>query len=1302
MTFATRLWRSLLWFILTGAVLVAILVTALRLFLPNLNQYRGEIESEIFNATGVQVNVGNIKGYWTNITPSLALKNVQVVLPNEQVPIVTIGRTDLELDLFSSFIHWQPKLDRVTIQGLQADVSRWPLIPDKDNQKINSKEDNPELFNNLQTLFLKQLGSFSVLDSSITYLALSGEVRQLDIDRLRWQNQGADHKAEGVLSIAGVNLNKVSVIANFTEQGNLRYLDGDFFLSAQNVPITPWMTDYLKSSTTIHSGRVSVNTWLSLKQGKPTDALMELQSSRLLWGEKEDKHELLINRGVVKLKPIDEGWLVQGQKFEMQTDGQSWVAPQFSFNWQPETFALNASQLELDKVTPFISLLSSQKETNELLAKLQPSGILSDIRVDIPRNQKNITYSAALTDGSIKQWDLLPAVHKLSAKISGNKNIASIKTSLKDDELPYGDVFQAPLRIQDSEVNLVWQGGDDGWKLWADKVEVTTPDLHALGAFSLEFPKDKSAFLSFYAEVDVVNAGETWRYLPTLALGHDLTNYLSTAIQGGTAKTAKLIWYGPLSSFPYHQHDGVFQVKVGLQDAKFSFDTAWPTITDMQLDLLFENDAMYLESDSAKLMGVQAQHISGKIPSLDPDGHIEITAKAKADGKDVRNYMMATPLVDSVGATLSAVQIDGPVSSTFKLNIPFNGDKARAWGYADLSNNPIAVQSPPIELTNATGRIDFDNDVVKSKGIKANLLEQPISLDFTGQNKGKGYGVDIDVLGETSLTRLQKAIPSPWLEPLKGSAPWNLNLNLNFNDVGFTYQIDSQADLEYISSSYPDPLGKGLGLKGKARLQAAGNQERVSARLTLPTVKYQADIDISKSTPVIQASNVIVGKGDFKVSPIGGYYFSINQAKFDADSWIDFLMDGDHQIALEPIDKSVAKPQAVVLAESSTETDLNFPVLPMPENVDVNTKNLKLAGLDWHKVNFSAVHTTNNWQMKVQSSEAVGTANFRNKKELTIDLASAHIFVPQWEESEKKTLISDLKKDEPLISAFDRQFHQSMPNLNLKINDLWLQGYKVGTVDMQLYHDKYKLVWRKLDLKTGSNHLQANGWWLLAGDKSHSDFTLNLTGENNSEVMARFGISSGVQKASFKIESNTSWDGAPWSMKTDTLQGDLSSEFKDGVITDVNGAARLLGLFSLDSIIRKMKLDFTGVFDDGMAFSSIKGTGKMNKGVFVTNDLEMDGSAGDMKLRGTADLNTRLVDAEVTFYPDLTSSIPIVAAFAVTPQAALAVFALTKVLSPVVDVFTKVQYEVKGPLDAPNVKEISRSKGEYKLNEDKK
>ncbi|MDN3684205.1 AsmA-like C-terminal region-containing protein [Vibrio sinaloensis] len=178
-----------------------------------------------------------------------------------------------------------------------------------------------------------------------------------------------------------------------------------------------------------------------------------------------------------------------------------------------------------------------------------------------------------------------------------------------------------------------------------------------------------------------------------------------------------------------------------------------------------------------------------------------------------------------------------------------------------------------------------------------------------------------------------------------------------------------------------------------------------------------------------------------------------------------------------------------------------------------------------------------------------------------------------------------------------------------------------------------------------------SGSWLLKGDQSHTKLNVDMSGDNNSDLMERFGISSGIQRAPFQMSSNVEWDGAPWAMKVSTLQGNVSTALGKGVISDVSGAARLLGLFSLDSIIRKMQLDFTDVFDEGMAFNSITGSGQIKKnGVFLTNDIQMDAVAGEMSIRGLANLNSRSVDAEVNFVPDITSGIPVLTAFCCDPS----------------------------------------------------
>nr|WP_233265870.1 AsmA-like C-terminal region-containing protein [Photobacterium damselae] len=201
--------------------------------------------------------------------------------------------------------------------------------------------------------------------------------------------------------------------------------------------------------------------------------------------------------------------------------------------------------------------------------------------------------------------------------------------------------------------------------------------------------------------------------------------------------------------------------------------------------------------------------------------------------------------------------------------------------------------------------------------------------------------------------------------------------------------------------------------------------------------------------------------------------------------------------------------------------------------------------------------------------------------------------------------------------------------------------------------------------------------------------------------MGRLGISGGIQDASFKTNLSASWQGTPWQIRRETLTGQVKTKTGKGIISGVGGAGRLLGLFSIDSIIRKMQLDFSGIFENGLAFDYIKGSGDIKNGIFTTKDLTMKALAGDMTIKGQANLVKETVDANVKFIPDFTSGIPVLTAFAVAPQTALYVFAISTALSPVLDVFTQVNYYVHGKIDDPVVTERSRFQGEYKLPETK-
>lgn len=1279
----TRLGRMVLWLLISLLVVLALAVTTLRVLLPEMNRFKDEIQHWASEQTQIQWVISDVRGFWRNTHPSLALQGVQANLPDGSQIQFQTERIDVEFDLLQSLLQRQPVVANLIIHQLTLDIQSvdWLALGQADPTRPANTQGR--ILQRLDTLFLRQLDDFSIQNSTILYQTMAGDLRQIEIEKLHWKNQGQQHRAEGIVSLVDSEINSLNVRADFQDHGSLRDISGHFYVSADKLRVRPWLTRYLTDEVGIERGIVSFNAWATLKHNQPVDGYVELKPSEISWhGQKQN--ELLLESGILQLSPTEQGWQVSAHALNLRTNDTPWPSLDVAFDWQPDGWRVNISQLALESLSPFMALLPKEKEARTWLTKLNPRGRLDDLRI-AKQSDQPLRYSFNLNQGAINQWALLPEVHHLQAHIAGTSDKAVIHASLIDDKLPYGDVFQAPLPIRQASVDLIWQQDEQGWALWADKVTAATPDLQVLGVFRLDFPHQSSPFLSFYAEADLYNAGATWRYLPTLALGQDLTDYLSTSIQGGKVKTAKLLWYGALNDFPYTHNQGVFQAWVGLKEAKFSFDTAWPTITDLQLDLLFENDAMYLDSRSATLMGVKAQRIVGQIAQLASDGKLDISAAVAGQGNAVRDYMTATPLVDSVGAALTTIDVSGLVNSEFQLSIPFDSDKdVRAWGWADLKQNHVEIDTPPMTLEMVSGRIHFDNDIVTAAGLSAQLLEQPISFDFKGESAQQGYNVAIDLVGDWETSPLKPYVGEAWLAPLSGHAPWQMGVDIQLTDVGFTYQIDTQVNLRSIASRYPYPLSKSLNRTGEARLQASGDQQSISARLQLPEAKYQAEIDITQPTPELTATYLLLGQGSFKISPVVGHHAQIRSDQFNVDQWLALMQ------------------QASTNVSHTTLAKLNTPTIPLPERIDLNVKDLTLAELEWHDVDFSARQKNLGWQAEINSQEIQGQASYIEPYDLSVSLQRLHIYLPQLEaESDDGSplLVDRLKQDAPLISEFDRQFHALMPNLTLVIEDFWLQGYKVGTLNMDFQRQGDTLEWKRIDIASGTNQIHINGAWTLTENSSQTTMNLDMKGENNSDLMERFGISSGIQKAPFEISSQTQWQGAPWSMKVNTLQGHLETKLGKGVISNVSGASKLLGIFSLDSIIRKMQLDFSDVFDKGMAFNRITGSGEFSQGIFVTNNIKMDAIAGEMTIKGMADLNTRMVDAEVNFIPDITSGIPVMTAFAVTPATALYVLAITTVISPVVEVFTQVNYQVIGPMDSPTVKELSRSKGEFQLPE---
>ena len=136
------------------------------------------------------------------------------------------------------------------------------------------------------------------------------------------------------------------------------------------------------------------------------------------------------------------------------------------------------------------------------------------------------------------------------------------------------------------------------------------------------------------------------------------------------------------------------------------------------------------------------------------------------------------------------------------------------------------------------------------------------------------------------------------------------------------------------------------------------------------------------------------------------------------------------------------------------------------------------------------------------------------------------------------------------------------------------------------------------------------------------------------------------------------------------------------------GVGRLLGVLSLQSLPRRITLDFRDVFSDGFAFDSISGSMKVTSGVLRTDDLSIRGPSAKVFMSGSTDLAAETQDLRVKVQPTLSESVALGAAIA-GPVAGVATLLAQKVLKDPIEKLFSYEYGVSGTWKDPQVVKLA-------------
>jgi uncharacterized protein YhdP len=170
-----------------------------------------------------------------------------------------------------------------------------------------------------------------------------------------------------------------------------------------------------------------------------------------------------------------------------------------------------------------------------------------------------------------------------------------------------------------------------------------------------------------------------------------------------------------------------------------------------------------------------------------------------------------------------------------------------------------------------------------------------------------------------------------------------------------------------------------------------------------------------------------------------------------------------------------------------------------------------------------------------------------------------------------------------------------------------------------------------------------------------------------------------VRRGTATLEGDVDWNASPTAIDYASLSGHLKFEAKNGQFNKLEpGAGRLLGILSLQSLPRRLTLDFRDIFSEGLAFDSIEGQAKVTRGVAETSDLTIDGPAAKILMTGKVNLAVETADLRVKIQPAIGESLA-VGTFIVNPAAGAVAWLAQKLLKdPLGHVFS-YEYAMTGP-----------------------
>lgn len=364
-----------------------------------------------------------------------------------------------------------------------------------------------------------------------------------------------------------------------------------------------------------------------------------------------------------------------------------------------------------------------------------------------------------------------------------------------------------------------------------------------------------------------------------------------------------------------------------------------------------------------------------------------------------------------------------------------------------------------------------------------------------------------------------------------------------------------------------------------------------------------------------------------------------------------------------------------------------FDLLWKDDGFDLQLDRLRLGTETLTEIDISALDLGDRWVVTTDSPRARGRVVVPAGNEPIIaDLERLRLVrdaAPARETREVLTL-------EEQLAAFRALEMGQWPNIDVTIANLQVNEESLGRWSFRLRPEPFRLAVNDIEGNLNSLTLVGDMTWSILGERETTRFSGSVSGGALADLNDLLNTKIAVTNESTNIELDLDWPGRPDQLSVSDLSGSVSLRLDEGVILESNNTAQLFRVFNLlnsDTLWRRLQLDFSDLYERGVAFDAISGKAQIIDGLMTMDpELQVVGPSGAFKLSGTTNMASEELDMRLVVVLPLTQNLPL-AALLMGAGAPIggALFVLDKILGDPLSRLTSATYSVTGTWDEPDV-----------------